>query len=169
MSLGHLAPQSQCLLFFAECGERFGKRQEPPRPQGGDSGLPSFMRPEQGILMLKADQAKIAGYFNIDNGTGKLRGIYTQENAQVAPIFAAWGEPFRPKGLERSGGCCRVPPGDPRGDRRAAVGGRDRDGVGGGSPGGGARLRSWPSRGGRVPTRPSFHGKLPSSGLAAAA
>jgi carboxypeptidase Q len=79
--------------------EHLGKRQEPARAQGGDNGLPSFMRPEQGTLMLKPEQAKISAYFNIDNGTGKLRGIYTQENSSVAPIFAAWGEPFRDLGF----------------------------------------------------------------------
>jgi hypothetical protein len=79
----------------AYVGEHLGKRQEPPRPTGGGDGLPSFMRPEQGTLMLKPDQAKVSAYFNIDNGTGKLRGIYTQENASVYPIFQAWGEPFR--------------------------------------------------------------------------
>ena len=79
----------------AYVGEHLGKRQEPPRPAGAGDGLPSFMRGEQGTLMLKPEQAKISAYFNIDNGTGKLRGIYTQENAAVYPIFQAWGEPFR--------------------------------------------------------------------------
>ncbi len=79
----------------AYVGEHFGKRQEPPRPAGGGDGLPSYMRGEQGTLMLKPEQAKVSAYFNIDNGTGKLRGIYTQENASVYPIFQSWGEPFR--------------------------------------------------------------------------
>jgi carboxypeptidase Q len=79
----------------AYVGEHFGKRQEPPRSAGGGEGLPSFMRGEQGTLVLKPDQAKVSAYFNIDNGTGKLRGIYTQENAAVYPIFQNWGEPFR--------------------------------------------------------------------------
>jgi Zn-dependent M28 family amino/carboxypeptidase len=79
----------------AYVGEHLGKRQESPRPAGAGDGLPSFMRGEQGTLMLKPEQAKISAYFNIDNGTGKLRGIYTQENAAVYPIFQAWGEPFR--------------------------------------------------------------------------
>lgn len=72
-----------------------GKRQEPPKAAGASDDLPSFMRPEQGTLILKPEQAKISVYFNVDNGTGKLRGIYTQENAAVYPIFRAWGEPFR--------------------------------------------------------------------------
>ena len=45
------------------------------------------------------DHAKFAGYFNIDNGTGAIRGIYLQQNQAVAPIFRAWMEPFRGIGM----------------------------------------------------------------------
>jgi len=38
--------------------------------------------------------AKFAGYFNIDNGTGKIRGIYLQGNEQCRPIFTNWLAPF---------------------------------------------------------------------------
>jgi hypothetical protein len=31
-----------------------------------------------------------AGYFNVDNGTGRIRGIYLQENEMVRPIFEQW-------------------------------------------------------------------------------
>jgi carboxypeptidase Q len=41
---------------------------------------------------------KFAGYFNIDNGTGKIRGVYLQGNEEVRPIFAAWLEPFKDMG-----------------------------------------------------------------------
>src|SRR5208337_1470925 len=34
------------------------------------------------------------GYFNIDNGTGNIRGIYTEGNFAVVPIFRAWLAPF---------------------------------------------------------------------------
>ena len=43
--------------------------------------------------------AKFAGYFNIDNGTGAIRGIYLQQNQAVAPIFREWMEPFRSIGM----------------------------------------------------------------------
>jgi len=43
--------------------------------------------------------AKFAGYFNIDNGTGAIRGVYLQGNQAVAPIFRAWMEPFRNIGM----------------------------------------------------------------------
>lgn len=42
----------------------------------------------------KPEHAGFAGYFNIDNGTGKIRGIYTQGNEAVKELFAAWLLPF---------------------------------------------------------------------------
>jgi carboxypeptidase Q len=42
----------------------------------------------------KPDFDKFAGYFNMDNGTGKYRGIYLQENELVRPIFEEWLKPF---------------------------------------------------------------------------
>lgn len=40
------------------------------------------------------ENEKVAGYFNIDNGTGRIRGIYTQGNKSVVPIFKSWFTPF---------------------------------------------------------------------------
>ena len=40
------------------------------------------------------DHAKLAGYFNVDNGTGKIRGVYLQGNDMVRPIFESWLAPF---------------------------------------------------------------------------
>jgi Zn-dependent M28 family amino/carboxypeptidase len=45
------------------------------------------------------DHGKFAGYFNIDNGTGAIRGVYLQQNQAVAPIFRVWMEPFRNIGM----------------------------------------------------------------------
>lgn len=42
----------------------------------------------------KSDAQNISAYFNIDNGTGKLRGVWCQGNETVMPIFAAWLQPF---------------------------------------------------------------------------
>lgn len=39
-------------------------------------------------------------YFNMDNGTGKFRGIYLQENEMVRPIFNEWMKPFIPMGMK---------------------------------------------------------------------
>jgi carboxypeptidase Q len=38
---------------------------------------------------------KLSAYFNIDNGTGKVRGVYMQGNENVRPIFRKWLDPFK--------------------------------------------------------------------------
>jgi carboxypeptidase Q len=50
-------------------------------------------------MQLKPEHAKFAGYFNVDNGTGAIRGVYLQGNEAVAPIFQAWMEPFKNLGM----------------------------------------------------------------------
>ncbi|HEY6212008.1 MAG TPA: M20/M25/M40 family metallo-hydrolase [Vicinamibacterales bacterium] len=50
-------------------------------------------------MQLKPEHAKLSGYFNVDNGTGLIRGVYLQGNEAVAPIFEQWMEPFRNMGM----------------------------------------------------------------------
>ena len=45
-------------------------------------------------MVLKPDHGRVSGYFNLDNGTGAIRGVYLQGNEAVAPIFDAWMKPF---------------------------------------------------------------------------
>lgn len=47
----------------------------------------------------KPDHARLSGYFNLDNGTGKIRGVYLQGNEGVRPIFDAWMTPFKSDGM----------------------------------------------------------------------
>ena len=61
--------------------------------------LPEFMRRATGPLTVTAEQKLLSGYFNIDNGSGKVRGVYLQENASVAPIFAQWIAPLKDLGV----------------------------------------------------------------------
>jgi carboxypeptidase Q len=42
----------------------------------------------------KPEHAKLSAYFNVDNGSGKIRGIYLQGNDAVRPIFDTWFKPF---------------------------------------------------------------------------
>ena len=78
--------------------EHIATRPEPTDPK--ERELPSYLRrASTGPLTMKSDYKKVSAYFNIDNGTGKLRGIYCQENAAVCPIFAQWLEPFRDLGV----------------------------------------------------------------------
>ena len=58
---------------------------------------------------LKPEQSKVSAYYNMDNGTGKVRGIYTQGNPHVVPIFREWLDPFKDLGantitLQNTGG-----------------------------------------------------------------
>jgi len=53
---------------------------------------------KHGPLALKPEQAKVSAYFNLDNGTGKVRGVYTQGNAAAAPIFEEWLKPLHDLG-----------------------------------------------------------------------
>ena len=50
-------------------------------------------------MKLKPAHAKLSGYFNVDNGTGAIRGIYLQGNEAAAPIFDAWMKPFHNLGM----------------------------------------------------------------------
>ncbi len=62
-------------------------------------GLPDFLRKPAGPIQLKPEAEKISGYFNIDNGSGKVRGIYLQQNAAIAPIFEQWMKPLADLGV----------------------------------------------------------------------
>ncbi len=66
-----------------------------------------FANPE--TMKLTAEHARLAAYFNVDNGTGKIRGVYLQDNDMVRPVFQSWLEPFRDLGattlsIRRTGG-----------------------------------------------------------------
>lgn len=50
------------------------------------------------VLLKKPDYDKLSAYFNLDNGTGKIRGVYLQGNEAVRPIFRQWLAPFRDMG-----------------------------------------------------------------------
>lgn len=49
-------------------------------------------------MQLKPEQSKISAYYNVDNGSGKIRGIYTQNNTGVKDLFKIWLAPFNDMG-----------------------------------------------------------------------
>lgn len=55
-----------------------------------------FMDPE--TFDVKPEQSKVSVYFNLDNGTGKIRGIYAQNNEAAKSIFEQWFKPFNNMG-----------------------------------------------------------------------
>ena len=54
-------------------------------------------------MALKPEHAKLAAYFNSDNGTGKVRGIWLQSNMAARPIFEAWMAPLHDLGVTTIG------------------------------------------------------------------
>jgi hypothetical protein len=68
----------------------------PAAPASSAAAPPSFAPnlPPAGPLTFKPEYGKLAAYFNVDNGSGKIRGITAQENAAAEPIFATWLAPF---------------------------------------------------------------------------
>ena len=50
------------------------------------------------VLVKKAEYEKLSGYFNLDNGTGKIRGVYLQGNEGIRPLFRQWLAPFKDMG-----------------------------------------------------------------------
>src|SRR6185437_6889737 len=54
-------------------------------------------------MALKPDHAKLAAYFNSDNGTGRVRGIWLQGNLAVQPIFEQWMKPLADLGIVEAG------------------------------------------------------------------
>ncbi len=49
-------------------------------------------------MQVTAAHAKLSGYFNLDNGSGKIRGVYLQNNDRMRPLFEQWLQPFHDLG-----------------------------------------------------------------------
>jgi hypothetical protein len=77
--------------------EHFGARPDPTPEQ---REMPQFLRGNTGPLTLKPEHAKLSAYFNLDNGTGKIRGVYLQQSSAARPVFEAWLEPFHDLGAK---------------------------------------------------------------------
>jgi hypothetical protein len=63
-----------------------------------DQSVPGFMR-QHGPLKTTKEWETLDAYYNLDNGTGKVRGVYTQENYAIGPIFAQWIAPLKDLGV----------------------------------------------------------------------
>ena len=65
---------------------------------GGTGGGGAGNGGEPPRITTKPEYEKFSGYFNLDNGTGKVRGIYLQGNESVRNVFRPWLTPFREQG-----------------------------------------------------------------------
>jgi Zn-dependent M28 family amino/carboxypeptidase len=86
------------------------RRADAPTTQPADDNAPEGGRnnpatqpagPRRPRNIIKgADYEKLSVYFNLDNGTGKIRGIYAQSNEAAVPIFTKWLQPFHDLGAK---------------------------------------------------------------------
>lgn len=116
---GLIGSRDYVAAHFGSCNDAppsFGGGRGAPAPaapaaRGQRAGAPAAAQPQpaargrgrgrgcQSGFTLKPEQSRLAGYFNIDNGTGAIRGVYLQGNEAVGPIFREWMEPFREIGM----------------------------------------------------------------------
>ncbi|MCU0709434.1 MAG: M20/M25/M40 family metallo-hydrolase [Pirellula sp.] len=75
----------------AYVAEHFGSLKTPPRRSESGSEDGERRTP---VIETKPEYEKFSAYFNLDNGAGKIRGIYLQGNEAVRPIFRSWLSPF---------------------------------------------------------------------------
>lgn len=78
----------------AYVAEHLGRMEQPVAMGSGDSSS-SNTDPK---LVTKPDYDKVSAYFNLDNGTGRIRGVYLQGNEAVRHIFREWLAPFNDLG-----------------------------------------------------------------------
>jgi hypothetical protein len=85
----------------AYVAEHLGKFETPAATtaagNGGGNGAGPGPAPAP-VLVKKPDYEKLSTYFNLDNGTGKIRGVYLQGNEGVRALFREWLAPFRDLG-----------------------------------------------------------------------
>lgn len=84
-------------------GSRAYVRQHFAEPQAQAGQQPSSdpiaqMRGSQAPIALKPEHEKFSVYFNLDNGTGKIRGVYLQGNEAARTVFRTWLAPFKDLG-----------------------------------------------------------------------
>ena len=66
---------------------------------GGVRGVPAPGNPRGEVVPIKRAHSRFQAYFNIDNGAGSIRGINTQGNRAIVPVFRQWIEPLRDLGV----------------------------------------------------------------------
>lgn len=87
------AGEEQGLLGSAAYVQKYvADRPEPT--DAAELALPRNLREPTWPVRPKAEHARISAYFNLDNGGGRIRGIYTQGNLAAAPVFRSWLAPL---------------------------------------------------------------------------
>ncbi|HEX3558024.1 MAG TPA: M20/M25/M40 family metallo-hydrolase [Pyrinomonadaceae bacterium] len=76
--------------------QHFGKLETPANQPPPTSAVP----PTRATLSTKPEYEKFDAYFNLDNGTGRIRGVYMQGNDALRPVFRQWLAPFADMGAQ---------------------------------------------------------------------
>ena len=93
--IGLWTGEEQGLLGSAAyVAKHFGKL-EPGNPGVVPPGTPNSQPAAPPKLVTTPEYDKFDAYFNLDNGTGKIRGVYLQGNEGVRPLFRQWLMSFR--------------------------------------------------------------------------
>ena len=90
--------------------KHFGKLETPqptpqPTPPAAAEGQPTAQltpaaAAQRGRLVTTPEYEKLSAYFNLDNGTGRIRGVYMQGNDSVRALFRQWLVPFADTGAQ---------------------------------------------------------------------
>jgi hypothetical protein len=89
--------------------QHFGKLETPqptpqPTPPPGEAEKQPTAQPTpappRGRLVTKPEYERLSAYYNLDNGAGRIRGVYMQGNEAVRPFFRAWLAPFADLGAQ---------------------------------------------------------------------
>ncbi len=86
------AGEEQGLLGSEAYVEKYLAHRPPSDPAMAD--LPVYFTLDNYPIKTLAGYSEMTAYFNVDNGSGKIRGIYTEGNFAVVPIFREWLAPF---------------------------------------------------------------------------
>jgi carboxypeptidase Q len=87
------AGEEQGLLGSAAYVQQHIARRPPPSDPAQED-LAAYWRDDTYPIQVLPGYSEIAAYFNIDNGSGKIRGIFTEGNFAVVPILREWLAPF---------------------------------------------------------------------------
>jgi hypothetical protein len=98
--IGLWTGEEQGLLGSAAYVTQHFGRMEPGNPGVVPPGTPNSQPAAPPKLVTTPEYEKFDAYFNLDNGTGKIRGVYLQDNEAVRPLFRQWLMPFRDLGAQ---------------------------------------------------------------------
>ncbi len=99
-----LKPRRTIRIAFGAARKRDSSAHAPTSPSTSAAAPANMFGPQSGSsegtndAAPKPEYGKFSAYFNLDNGTGKVRGIYLQGNEAARPIFRKWLQPFREMG-----------------------------------------------------------------------